>query len=137
MLQEAEEINRLLFKNNFNEVLHRTETLYILYIFSNLNRHVFSCFRENRSFYHSLCHSTVRYLKAAMTFDQVTEEKKLKFDYNFHGYIQDDIQKAIQALRHTVTMAKKYEPYRSWIPFGVTGKVAMNECEISFEIFIL
>jgi len=61
--------------------------------------------------YHSLCHSTISFMQAGMTFNQ------------------DDIESSIQALRHTSTMAKKYEPYRPWIPFTLSSKPALTECE--------
>ncbi|CAF1928680.1 unnamed protein product [Rotaria magnacalcarata] len=71
---------------------------------------------ENRSFYHGLCHSTTCFLHAAMTFNQT------------------DIEAAIQALRHTSNMAKKFEPYRPWIPFNLTGKAAMTEHELHAKL---
>ncbi|CAF1075490.1 unnamed protein product [Rotaria sp. Silwood1] len=71
---------------------------------------------ENRSFYHGLSHSVISYLHAAMTFNQ------------------NDIETAIQALRHTSNMTKTYEPYRPWIPFSLSAKPVMTEYELHAKL---
>ncbi|CAF1073022.1 unnamed protein product [Adineta steineri] len=72
--------------------------------------------QENRSLYHSLSHSTISFLQAGMTFNQ------------------DDIEAAVQALKHTNSMAKKYEPNKSWIPFSLSSKPVLNEYELHAKL---
>ncbi|CAF4042175.1 unnamed protein product [Rotaria sordida] len=71
---------------------------------------------ENRSFYHGLCHSIISFMHAAMTFNH------------------NDIETAIQALRHTSNMTKTYEPYRPWIPFNLSAKSVMTEYELHAKL---
>lgn len=35
---------------------------------------IFIFYREKRSLYHSLCHSSIRFMQAGMTFNQVNEK---------------------------------------------------------------
>ncbi|UJR36381.1 hypothetical protein I4U23_029105 [Adineta vaga] len=97
-LVECQQITQLIFENRLNEALRRTKE------------------QENRSLYHSLCHSSISFMQAGMTFNQ------------------DDIEATIQALRHTTAMAKKSESYRSWISFSLTGKAAMTEYELHAKL---
>ena len=69
--------------------------------------------RQKKSLYHSLCHTTICYVRAIMTFNP------------------DDIDITIQAVRQTVEMAKKYEPYKPWISFRSNSKSPMDECSFS------
>ncbi|CAF2679168.1 unnamed protein product [Rotaria sp. Silwood2] len=58
----------------------------------------------------------ISYLHAAMTFNH------------------NDIETAIQALRHTSNMTKTYEPYRPWIPFSLSAKPVMTEYELHAKL---
>jgi len=97
-LIECQQITQLLFENRLNEALRRTKD------------------QENRSMYHSLCHSSISFMQAGMTFNQ------------------DDIEATLQALHHTITMSKKHESYRTWIPFSLAAKSAMNEYELHAKL---
>ncbi|CAF1483835.1 unnamed protein product [Adineta steineri] len=97
-LIECEQITQLIFENRLNEALKRTKE------------------QENRSLYHSLCHSSISFMQAGMTFNQ------------------DDIEASIQALRHTTNMSKKSESYRSWISFGLSTKSTMTEYELHAKL---
>ncbi|CAF4493763.1 unnamed protein product [Rotaria sp. Silwood2] len=46
----------------------------------------------------------------------------------------NDIETAIQALRHTSNMTKTYEPYRPWIPFSLSAKPVMTEYELHAKL---
>ena len=53
----------------------------------------------------------------------------MKFSYDDCCVLKDDIEATIQSLRHTSETAKKYESYRLWIPFGLSGKSVLTECK--------
>ena len=70
-LIECEQITVLFFTNHLNEALEKTKAqldihfLLFLLFFSRLIS------RENRSFYHSISHSVIRFMQATTTFQQV------------------------------------------------------------------
>ncbi|CAF0981310.1 unnamed protein product [Adineta ricciae] len=97
-LKECDQINKLFLQNHLNEALRKAKA------------------QEHRSLYHSLCHSTITYTQAVMTFNN------------------DDVEAAIQSLKQTSSLAKKYEPYRPWIPFSLSGKSAPNEYELHAKL---
>ncbi|UJR09726.1 hypothetical protein I4U23_013955 [Adineta vaga] len=97
-LKECDHINQLFFQNHLNEALKKAKA------------------QEHRSLYHSLCHSTISYTQAVMTFNN------------------DDVEVAVQSLKQTSNLAKKYEPYKLWIPFSLTTKQAPNEYELHAKL---
>jgi hypothetical protein len=67
-LIECQKITELIFENRLNEALKKTKEQYVK---SFIIQSILYFYREKRSLYHSLCHSSIRFMQAGMTFNQV------------------------------------------------------------------